>query len=246
MGRSFFLALQLLTRIPVPGGRVPSAAEAARAPAAYPLVGLIVGAVAVAAHRLAAAAGWSPPVVGVWTALAWVFITGNLHLDGLMDTADALGSGQDREGMLAIMRDSRVGSFGVMAGIGAFALKAALIGELSPEEAGALPASAALGRWAIVYGAARFRYPRAEGMGKGIIGHVGQGTLLIASAGAVGAAFILLPLSVGLAAVAVAGLAAWAGARFLAAKLGGLTGDTLGALCEGTEIAVLAVCTAVL
>lgn len=245
MVRSFLLALQLLTRIPVPGGAPPTAAEAARAPAAYPLVGLVVGAAAAVCHSIAVAVGWSPPVVGVGTALAWVFITGNLHLDGLMDTADALGSGKDREGMLAIMRDSRVGSFGVVAGIGAFALKATLISELSPSAAGVLPAAAALGRWAIVYGAARCRYPRAQGMGQGIIGHVERKTFLVASAAAVGAALILLPSGVALAALVGAGAAAWAGARFLAGKLGGLTGDTLGALCEGTEIVVLAVCTAI-
>jgi adenosylcobinamide-GDP ribazoletransferase len=111
--KSFILALQFLTRLPTP--RVQADGEAfTRSMRWFPVVGLVIGA-------LIAAAAWAGAHVDPWTGalaalLAWVAVTGALHLDGLSDLADASGAvHKDRERLLAVLTDPHVGSFGVVA-----------------------------------------------------------------------------------------------------------------------------------
>ena len=115
--RDFLIAAMFFTRLPLPSTHIdadepPSLGAAARA---FPLAGLLIGALGALALMIASKFGWHP-VVAVLIALGAVaLITGALHEDGLADVADGFGGGRDREGKLAIMRDSRIGSFGVMA-----------------------------------------------------------------------------------------------------------------------------------
>ena len=108
------LALMLLTRLPV--GRlkdpVPSLAEARWA---YPLVGLVIGAIAWVAHHGALMLGLGPLPAALVALGAMVLVTGALHHDGLADFADGLGGGRDPDHRLEIMRDSRIGSYGALA-----------------------------------------------------------------------------------------------------------------------------------
>jgi adenosylcobinamide-GDP ribazoletransferase len=170
----------------------------------------------------------------------WVILTGGLHLDGLADTVDGLRGGRGRERRLAIMKDSRLGTFGGVAVFCLLALKLAFVNELGPTWRGrGLLLAPTLGRWGMVYGIWAFPSARPGGTGSMFKQHSGLRELVLATVLALVAALSLFHLW-GLAIlgglwVAVA-LLGWAFTR----ALGGLTGDTYGALCEVNEVLVLA------
>jgi adenosylcobinamide-GDP ribazoletransferase len=234
------VAGSFLTRLPFGGGSAPLA-EAAWA---FPLVGLVVGAVGAGTALLAAAAGLPGLAVGLLAVGAMALATGALHEDGLADTADALGAGGGRERMLAIMRDSRIGSYGALALILGVGLRAALVGALLADAwTGALlPVAAAVWSRALLP-LAMARLPRARSDGLAVAAgacrlgtaraSLALGLLLVLACGAVGG------LPAALLGAGVAGLVAAALARVAARRLGGYTGDVLGALQQVAEIAFL-------
>jgi adenosylcobinamide-GDP ribazoletransferase len=124
-------ALQFLTRLPVPAQPGFSADWINRSARYFPLVGQLVGLVA-ALVLLLAAQLWSPLVADLLALLTAVLITGALHEDGLADTADGLGGGRDAAHRLAIMKDSRIGTYGVLALAFSAALKLVSLASLSP------------------------------------------------------------------------------------------------------------------
>ena len=251
-------AFQFLTRFPVKSELDYTPELFRRSTRHYPLAGAAIGAVV---WCVASAALYLlPPLpAAVLTLVLWVALTGGLHLDGWMDTADGLLSYRPREQMLEIMKDSRVGAMGVMACVLLLLLKASLLYSLL---AGGWPPIVLLlppiwSRWFMVHAMAS--WPMARG-NKGLAGSNFNGMekrhSLAALPGAVllaTAAAVLFPLfgigkwtygQAGLAWLALP-LAAWAGgtwaARRMARKLGGLTGDTYGALNEGIETLLLLV-----
>ena len=112
--KPLFYAVAFLTRIPVPFRF--DARDRTKSTAYYPLVGLLIGGV-IAAFDGLIAVHFPPLVRAVLVTACWVFITGGLHLDGLMDVFDGLGSHREPERILAIMKDSRVGAMGVLAAV---------------------------------------------------------------------------------------------------------------------------------
>jgi adenosylcobinamide-GDP ribazoletransferase len=229
-------AVAFLTRIPVGSGAV-EAEDVARGAALFPLVGAGIGAatggVAVALHpRL-------PALVAAALALAVeLLLTGALHLDGLADTADSLGS-RSREGALEVMRDPRIGVFGAAAVVLALLVKAAVIAGLLARGGTlvSLVAAGALGRAAILPLAASLPYARTEG---GLSERIGPVSALLGAA--IAAAF-----AVGLAEAIGAGMLAAAAGTTVALgvayrrRFGGVTGDTLGATAEVAGTAALIV-----
>lgn len=241
--RSLLVAVQLLTRVPVPLGAAPSEEELARAAAWFPLVGAGVGAVAAVAFR---AAFWARlPSLAPWAALgAAIALTGGFHEDGLGDSADGIFGGHDRARRLAIMRDSRLGSYGVLALVLVLGAEAAALGALPAALGGrALVAAHALGR-AAALPLTWLPYARPEGgLGRPLAGRVSARALAFGLATGL-APLALLPRSAALGAVAVAAsVGAVAGRRFLR-DLGGVTGDTLGAVVKLVELGTLAVAAA--
>jgi adenosylcobinamide-GDP ribazoletransferase len=233
--RTFLVAVQLLTRVPIRLRAAPSDGELARAAAWFPLVGAAVGA-------LAAAAWWALerarlPSLAPWAALAVaVLVTGGFHEDGLADTADGLFGGRDRERRLAIMRDSRLGSYGVLALVLTLGTGVAALGTL-PASLGwrVIIAAHALGR-AAALPLTLLPYARAdEGLGRPLAQRVPAWALLIALATGT-APLALLPWPLALGAVGAAGLVTLGGARRFARDLGGVTGDTLGAVVKLAEL----------
>lgn len=239
------IALSFLTRLPAgPLAVEDYLAALGRSAWSFPLVGLVVGLVTLAADG-AVGLFFGAPVRAVAAVAAGLWVTGMLHLDGLMDTADAMGSQGSRERMLAIMKDSRVGAMGAAAGALSLLLRAALLVEIPlPCRPAALLTAPALGRMAMVLAAGLWPPARAEGgLGSAFARHVGRtqvaGALLLGLA--VAAACLLTPAGLrGLAAYAAALFTALALARYLVARLGGLTGDTYGAINEVVEWAALA------
>ncbi len=232
------LAWRLLTILPLPF--VPDDPHSApgRAAGYYPLVGLILGA------GLAAAA-WGlylflPSNVAAGLVLAvWVGLTGMLHLDGFMDSCDGLLPPRERARRLEIMKDSRVGAFGVVGVILLLLVKFNALAALSADSLfPVLVLAPVLGRWAMAWAVGRYPSARQEGLSVLFRTELGWPQLLLASIITVVVAALLLGWS-GLALIGVAWVATVLPARLAMRRIGGLTGDVYGAIGEVVEAAVL-------
>lgn len=268
---SLVAALQFLTRLPVPspGGQT-SERGFRRSVVFFPAAGLVIG---LGTAGIGALLRWGLPPwpAAVLLAAVWIGWSGALHLDGLMDTADGLFSHRSRERMLEIMKDSRVGAMGVLAGSLSVLLRVALLASLLQDAGTAwlLGALALIPAWSRAFlpaAIAGWPYARAEGGGLGGLFR-GVGARHAAAAFAVVTALSVAVLAV-LAAWAPAGAGlplGWAQAALayavaagftyatgsllaaaIARKLGGLTGDVYGAINELLELGLLLLIVAVL
>ncbi len=233
----FLTAVQLLTRLPVPRLRNFAERWMERGVKYFPLTGALVGAVC-AAIFLGASQFWSGTIPALLTIAAGIAITGGLHEDGFADFFDSMG-GATREARLSIMKDSRLGTYGVLAlGAGVGCKVFALAGlPLAIGAAAMIPAHAG-GRLAAV--AVISMLPYAGGLSAAKIKPLGHGMKWsdLAVASVFGTLpLLLLPAAFGLPALAAgaiaAAFAAWAARRLL----GGYTGDVLGAVEQVYEIA---------
>ncbi|QIZ70777.1 adenosylcobinamide-GDP ribazoletransferase [Oxynema aestuarii] len=180
-------------------------------------------------------------IVGIWIA-----ITGGLHLDGAMDTADGLAV-QDPQRRLEVMADSRTGAFGTMAAIAIILLKTAALNDLDSSRAIALMAAATWGRWGQLVAIARYPYLKATGKGAfhkesmhspwDLLPGLAIAIALSVIQGSVGGGDWSLAIGMASAGSAIAILT---GAWFNQ-QLGGHTGDTYGAVVEWTEALLLCV-----
>lgn len=229
-------AFQFLTVLPAVIRRPFTPAELGRAVAWYPLVGLVLGAILVG---LQAGLDLLLPeeVSAALLLIAWLILTRALHFDGFLDTCDGVFGGFTPERRLEIMRDSRVGAFGVAGGSLLLLTRYAAISTLQDPMTGLLLAPL-LGRWAVSLVLVTFPYARSQGLGRDIKDHARWPQLVLAGAISLAAAGASAGTA-GLAAVVVAALVALGGAGFLARWLPGLTGDTYGAVCETVETAIL-------
>ena len=245
-------AFQFLTRIPIPMRVEFQDHHFRRSIVFYPYVGLVIGCIVAVAGRLLEPL-LPPMAAGVLLVALWTMLSGGLHLDGLMDTADGLLSHRSRERMLEIMKDSRVGAMGVMACVFAVGLKVALISSLLGN---------AHEKWLLLVvlipvwsrgflGTAIACWPYArQGQGLGALfrsvdkrhaGAAGAGALLLSAImisivpGLDAGAKWLLLLGAPIVCYGLGVLLSAAVHR----KLGGLTGDVYGALNECIEIGLL-------
>lgn len=235
--RLIAVAFGFLTRLPVPHVTVHDG-DLTRASALFGVVGLTVAAVGVAV-RIAAGAVWGPPVGGVCGILAITLVTGAFHEDGLADTADGLWGGWDPSERLRIMRDSRLGTYGTIALIAAFALRFVLLVPATPRTyAVALVCGHVLGRAAGPVLVAVLP-PLADSSSAGIAGRSGP----VGRSVAVAVTVVPVVAVAGVLAVvvlAVAGLVVAGCAALLRRRLGGVTGDAIGATTVLIEVAVVA------
>lgn len=232
-------AIRFLTIIPVPGLPTENERSLVTAIPWFPLVGLLLGAVLAALGALAGLA-WDAVARAALLVVAWGILTGGLHLDGLSDTFDAVMSWRPRERKLEIMRDSRVGAMGVLALVAVLLLKFAFLLSAGDSWWLAVLLAPLLGRWADIYGIYRFPAAREGGLGRSFNAQVQQRDLILASAVTVTALLLFGGLA-GLVALLVVWAVAHLLARWWTRDLGGLTGDTYGALCEICEVIALAV-----
>jgi adenosylcobinamide-GDP ribazoletransferase len=234
-------ALRFLTCIPLPDG-VGREREAFREAFAasvpwFPVVGLLIGSVLVVAD-LVLRPVFPPLVESALVVVLLLTLTGALHADGLMDTADAVLVHATPERRLEIMRDPRVGAFGVVAFASVLLLKLVAVDALPPAERGtALLLAPTVGRWAIVLVATVFPYGRPSGLGAPLKVAANWRTLAVATLFT--AAVALAAERSGIVLVLLPGVWAWALGRWLMGKLPGLTGDCYGAVCEVVETTVL-------
>jgi adenosylcobinamide-GDP ribazoletransferase len=233
------LAASFLTIIPVLSERVHAPEEVAASFGWFPLVGFAMGAVLALIDYLLSGI-LAPAARAAMVVILLAVVTGGVHLDGLADTADALGAGRDSARALEIMRDSRIGTFGAIALFFVLILKVgALAGAINTRRYAAIILAPGLARWAMVMVADRMTYLRREGAGAAILRPQGDHrNLLIASMIAVIGVAIAHSLAVLLAAVATIALALSLG-EFYRRWLGGVTGDLIGAAGEIVETAVM-------
>ncbi|MEM7781646.1 MAG: adenosylcobinamide-GDP ribazoletransferase [Pseudomonadota bacterium] len=236
---SFLLAVQFLTRLPVRSARLYSPERMAASVRYYPLVGLMVGSVSAGVYFLAHMV--LPSVVAVLLAIAaGLLVTGAFHEDGLADTFDGIGGGLTQARALEIMKDSRLGTYGTLALVIALALKATTLSLLAATTVPlALIAGHGLSRLSSVLVIATSTYVRGEGTGKPVAGGITKVGLLIAvlTGGAVVAAWLVWQTPIALAGALGGLFVGHVSMRlFFERKLGGYTGDTLGAVQQASEI----------
>lgn len=236
---SLMAAFQFLTTLPLLVHRSPTAHELGQAVGWYPLVGLTLGG-GLYGLRLAAGHFLPPEVAAAIVLAAWIGLSGALHFDGLLDTCDGVFGGRTPRRRLAIMRDSRVGAFGLAGGIMLLLTKYAALSTL-PARSTALFLAPSLGRWGMVLAMFAFPYGRAQGLGRDIKDNVRRQYVIVASGVALVAGLLAGPR--GLAALGVAVATVLLLATYLTRRLPGLTGDTYGALCEVVEMVVLVIFT---
>lgn len=212
----------------------------------YPAVGLCIGLLLVGVEE-GASRLFSEPLTAAFLVATMVIVTRALHLDGLMDVCDGVFGGFTQERRLEIMRDSRVGAFGVVGGVAILLLKyaslVALLTLLEPGKEWALLLFPALSRWAMVVLLGAFPYVRTQGLGSPFHGGGIKIATSVAALSALAASFLLggfAGLGLFFGVVTLAWSMGWA----MAKQLGGLTGDTYGAANEVIETTIIIAATA--
>ncbi len=233
--RTYLLALSFLTVIPININYTATEKQMERTLIFYPVVGITLGLVIAGFSWLfnyldMGLAGDTLVVIFL------VILTGGLHMDGLMDTADGIMSGKDREMKLEIMKDSRVGAMGALACVSIIILKISLLSIIPfPQKLSALILAPALARWSFAYGIIKYPYARSKpGLGS-IYGENKKNiTLMLATIIVIIAAYLTFNWQGIILAVAVFIFIVMINKVFVV-FLGGLTGDTYGAAGELVE-----------
>lgn len=235
--KSFLIALQFLSRIQLVKQTVWTNEDFGRAVLFFPLVGWLIG-ILLALLYTGCSIIVGEPYRSLFVVAAWFFITGGLHADGFMDTADGIFSGRSRERMLEILKDSCVGSNGIIAFFFLASLKVAFLANCSPDMALAalagIPAAARFGTLISIF---QFPYARKQGLGKAFRqyapSYTMKGAFVLALLPVIYSGFLYVFL------LGAAMLFSLAANRYLTRILGGVTGDTYGAVLEGSEMALL-------
>ncbi|MHA1598008.1 MAG: adenosylcobinamide-GDP ribazoletransferase [Alphaproteobacteria bacterium] len=239
-------AAVFLTRIPVPMSEDAEARPLAAVAWAFPIVGIAVGGIAGVTLMAASSLGLYPLICGLLALAMGIIATGALHEDALADVADGFGGGADAESKMEIMRDSRIGAYGVLALVFSVAIRAAALASMTGPGTAALALIAAATVSRGLMAAALYQLPAARGDGLGAA--AGKPTIestTVALAIAAVAAFVLLGAA-GWIVLAVAGVAAVCVGWLAMRQIGGHTGDVLGSICQVSEIAVLVAVSALL
>lgn len=232
----FLIALQFLTILPVKLKRAPRDEDFGKSLLYFPLVGIIIGAVLAVCLALLAPL---PVLVKAAVVLCLsVVITGGIHLDGFADTCDGFYASSSKEQTLKIMRDSRIGTMGVIGIFCVLLLKFAVFSSFSPLMLQKMVLAAAVfSRWAVSFACCLSGYVRPEGKAKFFIEHADKKRVLTGGLSALVFLLALIRLK-GLVIFILALVPVFLLVRYSEKKIGGLTGDVLGAISETAEISV--------
>ncbi len=234
--KGLLIAIQFLTIIPVRGNF--QMRDFSGATIFFPLIGLLIGSILgllyfVTSFYFTSFTASAVIVVGE------IVLTSGLHLDGFIDTIDALASGKDREATLAIFRDIHTGAKSVLAVFALLLGKFVLVAEFHPPIIYPLLLTMpVIGRWIQVGAMALFPYAREAGLGTGFINNIGPWHLLAATLFTLVATGCLLGIP-GLTGMVLIGIMAYGCAVLLSRRLGGLVGDIYGAFGEVGEVFLL-------
>ena len=238
----FLLALQFLTVIPL---KIKESSEQKMADSVvyFPLIGLAIGLLLIVVNTLLSYLNFPNLTLNVILVVTLIIVSGGMHLDGLSDTADAFLSGKPKEEMLNIMRDPHVGVMGVLSLASIIFLKIALLfsvnGSLRQE---ALILMCVASRWSVVPQMFFFPYARKEGKASAFIQGMTLKTFIISTVIVILCASLVWGIK-GLITLLAAVVFVYIIGKLASSKIGGITGDTLGATIELTEvITLLSVC----
>jgi len=242
--KDVYASVLFLTRLPAPSWPAAASRQLAHSMWAFPVAGISVGVIAGAGFAIAEALGLPLFIAGLVAIAALIMVTGALHEDGLADTADGIGGGHDAQSRLEIMSDSRIGTYGAIALIVSVAGRAALLATIAQPlfVLGALVAAATISRAALPLAMALDAPAKTSGLGKdagkpdGMIWGLAVLLGVVAAAMAAPAGWLICVIAALLAAL----VTGW----FCRARLGGYTGDTLGAAQQMAEVVALAAITA--
>lgn len=241
--RLFFIALQFFTRLPIPRWVGFEAHWLHHASRYFALVGVVVAALTSAVYA-AAAWLWPAPVAVLLATAAGIYATGAFHEDGFADMCDGFGGGMTRERVLEIMKDSRIGAYGAIGIVCLLALKITVLAALPPQAVvAALFLGHPLSRLAATSLIWKLEYARADGKAKPMAQEMSGAEFAIGALCALLPALLLaaagkLPWAALLWGAVAAALAALWLARKCVRRLGGYTGDCLGAVQQLSEVMV--------
>ena len=239
MLRDLKVALLFLTRLPIQVDGAVTMRDLAAAVYAFPLVGAVIGLLAGLAYWIALQLSLPALPAALIAIVTMLLLTGALHEDGLADTADGLG-GRDRARALEIMADSRIGSFGALAlMVSLLARLIALAPMWDPRQVAIVLVGAAMASRAVMP-VVMLLQPSARGDGlAAATGRPEPVRVMLGCFLAIGATVMLLPLAVAVPALVASAALSLLVAAWLGRRLGGCTGDTLGAVQQVAEIAFL-------
>lgn len=233
----YFVAQMFLTRLPSPVKLEWSETELAHSTPWFVAVGVVVGTIAAIAFWLGHTF-WSPLTGAVFAVAASVLVTGAFHEDGLADSADGLGGAFEIEKKLIIMRDSRIGTYGSVALILTIIAKVSAISLLPPETApGVLIGAHMLGRWTSVPLIKYNNYVREKGTGKPFASMVTTSNVILSSVFAIIISAVCFQATIVFILPGIL-MFLWLAQWYVRRKLGGITGDILGAINSLTELLV--------
>ena len=235
MIKQLIILIQFMTRIPVFVNVEYDEEKLGKSIKYFPLVGAIIGIFLYGINILAGKITENRQIAAIIIIIAEIFITGLIHIDGLADTADGLFSYAEKEKILEIMKDSRVGTNGAVALILYFMTKVILLSEIRPEYIILYPV---ISRLSTSINAGIGEYARKNGMSNGIIGKNGKKEAVISIIITMILSFIILKAK-GLIILIFAILFILLLMKGVKRKIGGITGDTMGASLELTSILVL-------
>lgn len=234
----FLLALQFLTVLPVKIANVKEK-RLANALIYFPLAGLLLGLILAGIDNLLNILHFAPLAVNTILVVALASLTGGLHLDGLADTIDAFLSRKNKEEMLKIMRDAHIGAMGVISLICIILLKIALLNSVGISlKTVTLLLMCTLSRWSLVWAIYLFPCARQDGKAKVFIQGINSRIFIFSTIIASGCALMIWQLK-GLFIIVIVATGIYAIGKFINNKIGGITGDTLGAINELSEVIIL-------
>ncbi len=245
MIKNFITALQFLTAVTVKKDHPIEEGDLAKSMVYFPLIGFLIGVILVYADKVFTFIVLPQNIANLLLIVIMLLVTRALHIDGLADTLDGLMGGHDDTTRLAIMKDSRLGTAGVLGIVCVLSLKYLSLNDLyNSDKIVALLTAPALARWSQTFMAFGTNYGREHGMGKAFVGHLRTNSFAVVSSIAVGlTAFVIVRgdvRSVVLFFSLIVGvvLISYLGRRYLVRKLGGITGDAIGAISELNEVLV--------
>lgn len=235
MIKQLLILIQFMTRIPVFVNVEYDEEKLGKSVKYFPLVGAIIGIFLFGINFLAGKVTGNRQIIAVIIVIAEIYITGILHIDGLADTFDGLFSYAKKERMLEIMKDSRIGTNGAVVLILYFITKVVLLSEIRPEYILLYPI---ISRLSTSVNAGLGEYARKDGMSNGIIEKNGPKEAVISIFITGILSFLVLRIK-GLEVLAVSIVFILIFMRSVKKKIGGITGDTMGASLELTSILIL-------
>jgi adenosylcobinamide-GDP ribazoletransferase len=240
--RSFMAAMSFLTRFPLPKSRF-RGTDIASGLWAFPIVGFIIG-IFLSLLSIPVYLFIPAPLAPALILVAWVWITGGLHIDGFIDCCDALFSTKPWKERLEILKDVHSGSFGITGAVLFLIVKYGALASIRPDALlFLLPMAAIAGRSAMLFVIYRFPYARDSGIGKTIKDHAGIGEHLLSFLLLFGVAFTFLfspcPFYLGFASIIVTFVFCEIFGFWVLKRIPGFTGDVYGATCELVEAIVL-------